>query len=74
MKKNLFVVMFAVVGMLLTCACSNEELGAVESKADAKVTFKLGLENAISSILNFVLVIHFSVIFQRLLKWQESEV
>ena len=49
MKKNLFVVVFAVVGMLLTCACSNEELGAVESKADAKVTFKLGLENAMNT-------------------------
>lgn len=49
MKKNLFVVMFAVVGMLLTGACSNEELGAVESKADAKVTFKLGLENAMNT-------------------------
>ena len=49
MKKNLFVVVFAVVGMLLTCACSNEELGAVESKADVKVTFKLGLENAMNT-------------------------
>ena len=49
MKKNLFVVVFAVVGMLLTCACANEELGAVESKADAKVTFKLGLENAMNT-------------------------
>lgn len=49
MKKNLFVVVFAVVGMLLTCACSNEELGAVESKADAKVTFELGLENAMNT-------------------------
>ena len=49
MKKNLFVVVFAVVGMLLTSACSNEELGAVESKADAKVTFKLGLENAMNT-------------------------
>ena len=49
MKKNLFVVVFAVVGMLLTCACSNEELGAVESKTDAKVTFKLGLENAMNT-------------------------
>ena len=49
MKKNLFVVMFAVVGMLLTGACANEELGAVESKADAKVTFKLGLENAMNT-------------------------
>lgn len=49
MKKNLFVVVFAVVGMLLTGACSNEELGAVESKADAKVTFKLGLENAMNT-------------------------
>ncbi|MBO7261537.1 MAG: hypothetical protein J6U95_01240 [Alistipes sp.] len=49
MKKNLFVVVFAVAGMLLTCACSNEELGAVESKSDAKVTFKLGLENAMNT-------------------------
>lgn len=48
MKKKLWLVMFAAVGMMLATSCSNDEQ-VVQSGNEAQVTFSLGLENGINT-------------------------
>ena len=45
MKRKLLFVMFAAIGMMLATSCSNDEQ-VVQSGNEVRVTFSLGLENA----------------------------
>lgn len=49
MKKNLYLSMFAAVGMLLATSCSNDETESVSSGNEAQVTFSVGLEKSIGT-------------------------
>ena len=48
MKRKLLFVMFAAIGMMLATSCSNDEQ-VVQSGNEVRVTFSLGLENAMDA-------------------------